>query len=167
MANMSARILRNIVSSVFQVKPQQIILSGEIAYDFVAQHDCGHSWWSGASTHNDSVYAFDPKIGFVCIAGENLAEVKDSEYKLLRDYSFSKNGEMDTSEGEPLEDHPQILEFCFFLVHSYGKHYGENGESFNEWKLYSSPNFREIWKKVDEEDIERWENWLNSLNKKG
>ncbi len=113
------------------------------------------------------MYAFNPKKGFICIAGDNLADVAESEYKLQRDYCYSINGEITTSEGQPLEDHPEVLDFCFFLVHSYGKYYGENGDNFSEFKLFSSPNFRESWKKVDEEDIERWENWLNSLNKKG
>jgi len=165
MANMSATIVRNIVSSVFPVKPQNVILSGEISPEHVFQLDTGHSWWNGVSEQVDSVWAFDPKTGFKAITGLSK-EYKDItefyEWTLDREYSYSNNGEMEHESGDKLMDLPGVEKFVFFLVNSQGKGYGENAESFETWTLYKSPNFAQKWAEIEEADTLRWLEWINS-----
>jgi len=165
MANMSAQILRNIVGSVFPVKSQNVILSGEISPEHVFQLDCGHSWWHGAAEQQDSVWAFDPKTGFKAITGLSK-EYKDItefyEWTLDREYSYYNNGEMEHEAGDKLLDLPGVDKFVFFLVNSQGKGYGEQAEDYETWTLYKAPNFAQKWEEIEAADVERWIEWINS-----
>lgn len=162
MANMSAKILREIVSRVFDVKASRIKLSGEISPEFIPQYDRGHSWWSGASSQEDTVFGFDPKIGFRIVAGGYNAEknfgVHFADNTISREYQYSDNGSVQHEAGQKLAELPDADHYILFLVHSEG--YGDEAEWYSEWTLYKAPNFAAHWAEIDAADVQRWEEWL-------
>ena len=161
---MTAGVMRNLVSSIFKFRPEFIELKGEISPDFIPVEDRGHSWWSGAAEQYDSIWGFSPETGFIRIAGGSRTEgwTKDSSTMLSREYSYSNNGDVTHEEGCAIKYHPQADEFLFFIIHSYGKEYGDTGEDFETLSVYKAPNFKEHFDKIEKEDIVRWEQWLNS-----
>lgn len=163
MANMSATILRNIVGSIFPVKSQNVILSGEINPEHVFQLDRGHSWWTGASEQVDCAWGFDPKTGFKSITG--MSQYKDItefyDHILDREYSYSDNGNCEHESGDKLCDLPGVEKFIFFLVNSQGKGYGEQAEYYNTWTLYKAPNFAQKWAEIETENVQRWEELIS------
>lgn len=164
MANMSAEILRGLVSSVFSIPAKQLVLSGEISLDRIFQNDCGHSWWSGASHCVETVFGFSPKIGFKRICGEWKPElsIQMNECVLARDYKYSNNGGVQSHKGEPLSELANGEEFLFFFVRCNEKDYGDNGETREIFTLYKAPDFTAKKQQVEENDTARWEQWLQA-----
>lgn len=158
MANqMAASVLRNIISSVFNINPREVKFGEEISPNRIFTEDCGHSWASTAQCPEeyDTVYAYT-KNGFVQIAGIHNQRVKMSHYTLQRQYKYSQNGELTEREGEPLYNHPDCSEFIFLLVQNL---YISSNTTMS-WTLYKAPNFKEHWDKIEEADIERWNKFL-------
>ena len=158
MANMSAQILRNLVSSVFNVKATNVVLSGEISPTYVPQLNNGHSWWTGGEEERHHVWGFSPRRGFVplCVGRERFSDA------LKREYTFSQNGETVHEEGMQLCDLHNVEEFIFFVINKEGKDYGDNGEEYNGWELYKAPDFKSHWEEIEAADVTRWESWLNA-----
>jgi hypothetical protein len=152
MANSAASILRALVAKKFAINPSSVILSGAIAPDRVIEENRGHSWWTGAEECVEQAWGFHPELGFVSlIEGENA---------LARDYSYYNNGEAFRSEGSFVSSHKLAGEFIFFVFHSVGKEYGENGDHFDKWTLYKG--FQpETLASIKEADVARWEQWVN------
>jgi hypothetical protein len=150
-ANMSASIMRSIVSSVFKVNPRKVVLAGEISPEFVPQNNCGHSWWSGAEELHHSIWGFDPQKGI-------------NELKITREYQFFDNGESIHTKGEKLSEYLERTEeeYLFFIVKEWGKPYGDNQEKYEIWTLYKSPEFKKYFQSLNSEDISRWEAWIAS-----
>ena len=151
MANMSSNILRLLVSSTFNIDPEEVILSGVIDEEFTPQDMRGHSWWNGAEICSDTIIGFSAQQGFKTL------EIKP-------EYSYSNNGENEYEAGETLSSYLRKTgeEYIFFLVHSVGKEYGETGQAFDKWTLYKSADFKKHWDMLEAKDIIRWEQWLNS-----
>ena len=162
MANMSASILRELVAKVFNIKATQVILSGELSPTTIFQNDRGHSWWGGASHCIQTVFGFNPNLGFKRICGEwNMGlGIANNEFVLKRDYAYSDNGEFYESKGDEIGTLENGEDFIFFFVRSNEKGYGETAETEENFYLYKAPNFSEFLAKVEEKDIARWEQWL-------
>lgn len=151
MANSAASILRALVAKKFGINPSSIILSGTIAPDRIIEENRGHSWWSGAEECMEEAWGFHPELGFVSlIEGENA---------LAREYSYYNNGEAFKSEGSFVSSHKMAGEFIFFVFHSVGKEYGENGNHFDSWTLYKGFEPKML-ASLEEADIARWEQWV-------
>jgi hypothetical protein len=151
MANMSSNILRLLVSSKFNINPEEIILSGVIDKEFTPQNNQGHSWWNGAERQEDTIIGFSAQEGF-------------KKLEIKAEYSYYHNGESEYEAGETLSSYLRKTgeEYIFFLVHSVGKEYGETGQAFDKWTLYKSADFKKHWDMLEAKDIIRWEQWLNS-----
>lgn len=146
MANMSASILRNVVASVFKIRPESVILSGEIE---PTRSFTGHNCWSSQSdTWSFKLWGFNPRKGFVD----------------LNDYvgcsRNSTSGENYGDEGTPLHLIPGIEEFVFFLVNEdFTSGNGTDYDCFT-WTLYKAPDFKKKWAEIEEEDVKRWNDWI-------
>ena len=146
MANMSVSILRNVVASVFKIRPESVILSGEIepTRSFTG-HDC---WSSQSDTWSFKLWGFNPRKGFVD----------------LNDYvgcsRNSTSGENYGDEGTPLHLIPGIEEFVFFLVNEdFTSGNGTDYDCFT-WTLYKAFDFKKKWAEIEEEDVNRWNDWI-------
>lgn len=141
MGNMSASILRNLVASVFGVNAKKVHLSGEISPEESFISYTGHSWAHGWNVYK--VWGFDPHTGFV--------QLNVPSY-------FSDNGTSIGDDPMTIAEMAKNNEFIFFIVNH--DHEDQNYQGDNSWTLYKAPDFREYWKKIEEEDIARWEQWL-------
>ncbi len=151
MANMSASVLRNIVSSVLGVKATQVKLSGQMSIDYV-EGDCSTS----GSLYDDNnvvlCWAFNPKQGLISVptiktggGSSNANGTWEQDYGVTAEYLAT--------------NYPEAL---FFVIRHYGSYSDCNGrdEEYDNITLYKAPNFKEYWAKIEEQDIQRWEKWL-------
>lgn len=148
----TTKAIRNLVAKLANVHPSEIQLSeNPLSPNFVPQNNCGHSWWGGAEEEYDRVF------------GISLANNVCKELEIETEYHFSENGSSRHSDGQELAKYLSETgeSYDMFLVNHSGKEYGDEGEEYNYWMLYKSPNFAEYWKNVNEEDVKRWENWIN------
>ena len=144
MANMSANILRNLVSSVFNVKATKVRLSGDISPEYK-----GYSvdaCIAGYST-TEKVWAFNAQKGF-----RQLNCVANTQYY---------NGGCDSY----FHDAPVLGEclvegdiFVLIFSDSDSPNYDDN----TSWNLFKAPDFQEWRKNVEAQDLTRWESWLNA-----
>lgn len=152
MANMSAQILRNLVSSVFNVKATEVVLSGEIASD--------STWYQGNTRggmwNNDrtvKVWGFNPHSGFCHITdcvGDEIQSCNDAPV-------YFENA-------TPLAFCEKAHDSIFFVVNIRNNYYDSNGRDDNEdsWTLYKAPDFGAYLASVEKQDLERWESWVKS-----
>lgn len=148
----STKAIRNLVAKLANVHPSEIQLSEKpLSPNFIPQNNCGHSWWGGAEEEYDKIF------------GVSLANNICKELDILAEYHYSENGSSMHSDGQELAKYlaENKEHYEMFLVNHSGKEYGDEGEEYNYWMLYKSPNFTEYWKNVNKEDVKRWENWLN------
>lgn len=152
MANMSASILRNLVSSIFNVDAKEVILSGQMptTWKTEAVSTSGNLY---SSNEWNTVWGFCPKTGFQ----------KIEEMLMTRQAKSNANGTWENSYGYTAE---YLMKKCdcalFFLVnsgHSYNDCNGRDEESDN-WTIYKAPDFSRIWEKVEQKDVQRWEEWI-------
>jgi hypothetical protein len=149
MANMSASILRNLVSSVFNVKATEVVLSGEISpyWTGYAGKTRGGMW---NASDNTAIWGFCPRSGFVLldIIGDLVQSDQDAPV-------YQENA-------IPLCDVQNVSDYIFFVVHQQGS-YSDNqrSEEYNSWTLYKAPNFRAYMESLENADIARWESWVN------
>lgn len=149
--NMSASILREIVARAFNVKATSVILSGEVSPCQKWQND----FFNGSMGENQTefhIWGFNPKEGFVeisYIVGERSGS------------NYAHTSSVD-EEGEELHTVDGVENFIFFIIYEEGySHWeGSPSEDWNKWTLYKAPDFQEHWKKIEDEDIARWEQWL-------
>lgn len=146
----AAHILRTLVTTIFNVAPHKIILSGEIAPDKEWQDN-----FSNGSLYDTDytvkVWGFSPKTGFI--------ELKD----ISGHYENNANGSRVDRPGIPLNEHPQVKEneFVFFYVEERGGYEDNNRkEDWSKDSIFKAPDFKTYWEKIEKEDIARWENWL-------
>jgi len=144
---MSANILRELVSKVFQVKSKNVILSGEMKSD---SEFGGNTCWSSQTTQQYyKVWGFCPTKGFVRLEG------------LVSNYNNNESGEGYITEGCKLYEVKNVEDYIFFLVedkvvakdHNYCSH---------TWTLYKAPSFKEKMAQIEAGDLARWEQWLTN-----
>lgn len=149
MTNMSASILRNLVSSVFNVKATEVRLSGEISPDWTgyAGRTRGGMW---DAEEDCAIWGFNPKSGFTLL---NIVGDLEQGYQ---------DGPVYEEGAIPLFEVEGISDYIFFVVNHKG-YYSDNqrSEEYNNWTLFKAPNFKEYIYKVQKEDIARWEQWIS------
>lgn len=152
MANMSASILRNLVSSVYNVKATEVILSGELPETFVLCSNYSHGCMF-TKEYGYNVSAFHPERGFFPIKGTGVG------------CSQNANGTWNDESIISFQDcAEQGKDAIFFLVyeHDYYSAVGSETRRDITWTLYKAPNFAQYWAKIEEADVQRWEEWLSA-----
>ena len=149
MSNMSASILRNLVSSVFGIPATSVILSGEINPNWTAYAGStrGGMW---DSEEDNAIWGFCPQTGFklLNIIGDLVQDEPDSPV-------YERNA-IHLFEVDDVED------FIFFVVHNKFS-YSDNQrlDESDSWTLYKAPDFQSYIASVEEADIERWQSWIS------
>ena len=151
MANMSASILRNLVASIFNVKATQVKLSGELPENFVLS-ECNSTGSLFDCNQKVAVWAFESKTGFVKVKGAN-------SYR-----SQNADGSWNNEYGVAYSDCANHSEAIFFLVHNkeWGWQEGRANWNTESWTLYKAPDFKSHLEKIEQSDVQRWEEWLNA-----
>ena len=148
--NMSAQILREIVSRVVNVNPGSVILSGELPKTFgvVATSTSGSMYGDSQSA---KAYAFTPEEGLKYIKTERAYMSAAGSWANVEAYSFRHLAAMA----------PDAL---FFVIDESREINDCNGHSIDERRvtLYKAPNFKEYFQQVAEADIKRWQAWLEN-----
>lgn len=152
MTNMSANILREIVSRTFNVNAKQVILSGELKHD-ESWKDVYFDGSMGSDEDIYKIYGYNHKDGFVDLS-KYVGRKSGSNYAHSSSYD---------KDGARLCDIPEIDKYIFLVVRNIGYTAWE-GSSHSEWNktyLYKLPSFTEYWQKIENEDLKRWEKFLN------
>lgn len=150
----AVNIIRDLVSRIFKIDPRKVHLAtSEISPEYRSIYSTlsGGMWDSeGIKT----LWGFSPTTGF--------KEIPEIQYK-----------EWNVSDGIPQDDRENTLclhevegveQYIFFLEKETDVHsVPSNGINRNDthWTLFKSPNFKEYWNKIKQQDIERWSSWLN------
>jgi len=144
---MSATILRELVSKVFQVRSKNVILSGEISPKATYG---GNTCWSSQTTEQFyNVWGFCPTKGFVKLVN------------FVSNYNNNTDGSGSETEGCELHEVANVEDYVFFLVHDRVKAHDDRYCS-SDWTLYKAPNFAAHWAKITDLDVTRWEVWLTN-----
>jgi hypothetical protein len=151
MSNMSAQILRNLVSSVFGIDAKTVVLSGEIAANYTTDNSCSYGCMY-TSQREEKLFGFNPGIGFVELSTNVKVQTSNAD--------GSWNGHMEVF----LPEVSAVNEYIFFVSIGSRFYSAEQAETTDEkfCKLYKAPNFKEYFDKIEAEDIARWEQWINS-----
>lgn len=150
----AANILRELIASSFPVRPEQVILSGEISPEFTPSFQTQTDW---ANDENiDEVWGFDPQKGFVPICITH--QMAKALYGLEPEDNHARDFET------PLHKVQGVEKYIMFIVHSSGQRW--NGiwdlqEEWSNWTLYKAPDFTKHWAKIRTADLARWADWLN------
>ena len=149
--NIAVSVLRNIVSSVFSVKPQEVwLMENTIAPNWKGQ-DLNSSGGMWDEKNTCKIWGFHPQTGFV-------------ELPLYMGYDYRGDWEPSNyNEGHELHSVEGVEKYIFFLVNNKGNYScPSNGvhESWDKWELYKAPNFQKYWSKIEQEDVARWEQWV-------
>jgi hypothetical protein len=149
MANMSANILRELVSRVFEVRATEVKLSGELNPEFDLNGGTSYSSSCGHSVNSNTVYAFNPESGFKEIAGD------DSHWS-------DGSGGRHEAAPYPLHEHPDVSgdELFFVIKNIYNSGSWDGDRDAVTWTLYKAPDFRAKRDLVEAIDVARWEAWL-------
>jgi hypothetical protein len=142
---MSANILRNIVSSVLSVDSREIILSGE-APDNLFLPNWGQFDYD-CRFEESKLYYFNPSTG-------------------LKEYKLEKSSVYDGGTSLREIAHSKELQDSLFIVVKYSSCTQMQNPKEHDFdygtRLYKSPNFKEINTKYEDEEIARWEQWIQS-----
>jgi hypothetical protein len=152
MTNMSANILREIVSRTFNVNPKQVILSGELKHE----ESWKNNYHDGSMGSNEDVYklyGYNHKDGFIDLSNHVGS-------KSASNYAHSDSYDRD---GTKLCDIQGIEKYIFLVVRNEGHDHwsGSMQEDWDKTYLYKLPSFTEYWQKIETEDLKRWEKFLN------
>lgn len=147
----AASILRNIVAQFAGVNARQIKLEGEISPEFSCQNrTMDGSLGSGEDSFK--LWGWSAETGFVQI---------DEVVGIYDDSNYAHYSKTDTP-GKTLHTIPGVDKYIFFILNQsgYSKWSGSENREWNNWTLYKAPNFQQIWGKVEENDVARWEQFL-------
>ena len=143
MANMSASILRNIVSSTFNYPANKIILSGYISPEWIGEFSTNVAY-TDVRDDVEELYSWTAKDGFKPIEGCYTGS-----------HFYNGNHDRDVTTGKPLHDCVDGTEVFFVLVHKLDDY-------IDYISVFKAPNFAQKWAEVEAEDLRRWENWINT-----
>lgn len=144
---MSAQILRQFVSKFFNIRPQIVKLSGEISPKTILT---GNTCWSDRSDETRyQLWGFDAQQGFIDL----------NQY--VGNWSNGEDGRQTGSDGTPLHEIPNVDTYLFFIINEEYSSGNGNDNDYDEWTLQKAPDFQQYWDKINQEDIERWSNWLS------
>lgn len=153
---MSASILRELVASIFKIKATSVILSGVISpYYIQSENNSSGGMWSENSSN--ILWGFNSQKGFICL----------SEYS-KKFFNDGHDGPLHSEGGIKLIDIPEVDSYIFFVE---VKEEGYSCPSNNEdrfgvsYTLFKSANFADYRDKINNQDIVRWEQWINAEEK--
>lgn len=149
MSNRSANILKNIISSAFNLDAQKIILSGEMSPQetfHIATNVAHLKGWEKIK-----VWGFNPKIGFEEITKKVVSETRYSMGNYEKTHYPAMNiGQASKGKG-----------YIFFLVREYGQSDFDQRE-YSHYTLYKAPD----WSGIDQEYVQSWVEWLDEIIEK-
>jgi len=140
---MSATLLRNIIASKLGCDPTEVVLSGEIASDYIAT----------TSKHTEVNCSWEHETTLYAMYKDSFEPIKEVEDRM------STNGhKYNRTIGTPLYKIEKAQEAILFVEVS--------REASNDWiteyRVYKPADFAGKLAQVTADDITRWENWLNS-----
>ena len=141
MANMSASILRNIVSSTFGVKANHVRLSGEIPADWIGSFSTNVAYMD-VRDDVEELYSWTPETGFKLVEGCYTGS-----------HFYNGNHDRDVTIGNPLHECVDGTEVFFVLVHKLDNY-------IDYVTVFKAPNFAQKWAEIETEDTVRWEQWI-------
>lgn len=146
--NMSAQILRTLVSEVFNMPPSQVILSGVMPQNFQLEED--HSSGSMYTCDvNHEVYAFEPAKGFIKVPGDTSGA------------SSNANGSWNVEKKTTFAHCSNYTSSLFFVViEDYKVHQEDVYTEKRNCTFYKAPDFHAMFAAIEQADIDRWEQWL-------
>lgn len=149
----TASVLRNVVAKFANVHSTKIILKGEISPNFSVQ-DYFKNGSMGSSKNSFGVYGWSPETGFIPV-NECIGEDSSSNYA---------HSDRTDIAGLDLHECQNVDKYLFFVVHEYGHNSWEgcNQELWDTWTLYKAPNFKETWDKIQLEEVQRLEDFINT-----
>jgi len=141
---MSATILRNLVSSVFNIKATKVVLSGEISHKYSIHNHVGQAYMD----YEDftQLFGFNPKDGFKELT---------NEFATVTSYS-NGNHHQDTVDGCPLLEVDGIEQYLFFVEIS--ERIGIS--AYRDITLFGAADFKTKIASIEAADLARWEQWL-------
>jgi len=143
----NAQVVRNIISRSLGVKPQHIILGGEIDPNFNINKGSEYSSSCGYSYEYLTVWGWSPNKGL-------------TQFNV--DYSSSSGcGRRYEAPELPLHEVATGGEL-FFIIKTVENAGTWNGcETRDSYKIFKAPNFRSHWENLERADVQRWANWIN------
>ena len=148
MANMSALILRNIVSSVLGIDPKSVVMSGILPenYDRTTDNSRGNLYSSSESL---KLYAYSSESGLIEVVGDYSG------------YSRNANGTCN-DEYRVTFNHCRMYKSAQFFVELFHKEGWQQGNP--DWNdsittLYGAPDWRTIDKIDLVKDLQQWVKW--------
>jgi len=143
MANMSASILREIVSSTFNYPATKVSLSGYISPEWVGGFSTNIAYMK-VRDDVETLYSWNPIDGFKevqgCYSGSHF---------------YNGNHDRDITTGSPLHECVDGTEVFFVLVHKLDDY-------IDSVTVFKAPNFAQKWAEIEEADTLRWLEWINS-----
>lgn len=148
MANLSAGILRNVVSSVLGVDPKSVVLSGILPENY--DHSTNNSGGNLYSSHETlKLYAYSSHSGLVEVVGDYSGDSQNADGTHNSEYRVNF-------------DHCRNYKFATFFVELFHKEGWQQGSA--DWNdtittLYGAPDWRTIERKEEDADSNRWWAW--------
>jgi hypothetical protein len=144
MANMSASILRNIVSSTFKYPANKIILSGYISPE-----------WIGKSSTNVAYKDVRDDVEYLW-SWNSIDGFKPVDNCYNCSHYYNSNHNVTVTDGRPLHECVDSTEVFFVLVHKLDDY-------IDYISVFKAPNFAQKWAEIEAEDVQRWENWISNV----
>lgn len=145
MANMTAQLVRNLVASKLNCDPCNVILSGEISPDYEASSS-KHTSFDCDWEHSTKLYAWFPN------------EFKEIPEVISKYVTNGHTQDDYRTESVPLYKVEGMDRVILFVEEYTAARIDWN----REIRVYKPADFAGKLAQVTEEDITRWENWLNS-----
>lgn len=147
MANSAAAILRLLVAGSFEIPATEIKLSGEISADYDLNKGDEYTSSCGRRCDLYELFGFHPTKGFVQIQTLNS--------------SSTGSGQKTEYLPKPLYQIPEVDKYIFFVEQNHFNEGSWNGavDEFT-YTVYKAPDFKKKVQQITNEDIIRWENWM-------
>ena len=143
MANISASILREIVSSTFNYPATKVILSGYISPEWIGKSSTNVAY-TDVRDDVDYLYSWNAIDGFKPV---------NNCYECYHYYNGNHN--VTVTDGLPLHECVDGTEVFFVLVHKLDDY-------IDYVTVFKAPNFAQKWAEIEEADTLRWLEWVNS-----
>jgi hypothetical protein len=145
----SANIIRELVSQFFGINSAEVKLSGKISPNFDV--NCGSRYDSCMGESYDLIEIF--------------SFTRDCEWKNIKTDRHFSSGSGDHYEAPKMPLHKVVTgDELFFVIKNDTCEGSWNDDCSYKttYTMYTAPDFKKVWQKLEEEDVKRWQNWLES-----